>query len=493
MSDVLDPDLIAVRYTAYAQAGRYEEAVALLRDQIGHHLDDERLWFYLGSGLASTGELEESERAVREALNLVPNMLPALVLLSYVLGWLRRGDESVEAALQAAAEHPQEPSAHLAVASAHFYRRSSGTDLWTALQAALNAINLSAELEDAFALGSRAADLLGRKDQALDLLRTGLAAHPNSAVLLQAAGIVDGGERVVGDRAPLLSSQLASNPFDDESAEDLRALAFRGLRRLFYLPWLQGLLFGVTSGLVLPHPAAAALVALGLTAAVSAFFFLSFRRLEGRLPRGYLRGELRSSPRALRAVKCAAAAEAWVSVSALWVALSGGSQLGAVALALTAVPVIASQHLLSQGQYPELFSAWPDADADARRAYWNNRVKIYLSTRRIAWAGLILGIAGMSVAGLSESDTPAAAGAGACLAALLWMARAAYLARLQLALGADNPFVVGRVLQKPAGRESSARRHGAWDAVAYTLRITLVPLILFIVGAGILVSNAMPE
>ncbi|MBO0896736.1 hypothetical protein [Arthrobacter sunyaminii] len=112
----------------------------------------------------------------------------------------------------------------------------------------------------------------------------------------------------MGDRAPLLSSQLASNPFDDESAEDLRALAFQGLRRLFYLPWLQGLLFGVTSG-----------------------------------------------------------------------------------------------------------------------------------------------------------------------------------------LGADNPFVVGRVLQKPAGRESSARRHGAWDAVAYTLRITLVPLILFIVGAGILVSNAMPE
>lgn len=493
MSDVLDPDLIAVRYTAYAQAGRHEEAVALLRNQIGHHLDDERLWFYLGSGLANTGELEESERAVRQALNLVPDMLPALVLLSYVLGWLRRSDESVEASLHAAAEHPQEPSAHLAVASAHFYRRSSGTDLQIALQAALNAINLSPEHEDAFALGSRSADLLGRKREALDLLRAGLAAHPNSAVLLQAAGMVDGGGRVVGDRAPLLSSQLANNPFDEESAEDLRALAFQGLRRLLYLPWLQGILVGFSSGLVLPHPPAAALVALGLTAAVSACFVMSFRRLERRLPRGYLRGELRSSPRALRALQCAAAGEVWVSAGALWVALSGGNQFGAAVLALTAVPVIASQHLLSQGQYPELFAAWSTAGADTRRAYWNNRVKMYLSTRRIAWAGMIPGIAGLSVAGLSETETPAAAGAGACLAALVWMARAAYLARLQIALGADNPFVVGRVLQKPAGRESSARRSGAWAAAVYTLRITVLPLILFIVGAGILVSNAMPE
>ncbi len=493
MSDVLDPDLIAVRYAAYSQAGRHEEAVALLRDQIGHHLDDARLWLFLGSGLANTGDWAESERALRESLKLVPNLLPALALLSTVLGWLGRADEAVSAALQAAAEHPEEPAAHLAVASAHFYRRSNGTDLLIALRAALNTINLSPEHEDAFALGSRAADLLGRKDQAHDLLRSGLAAHPNSAALLQASGLVDGGERVVGDRAPLLSSQLAANPFDEESADDLRAVAFQGLRRLLYLPWLQGLLFGVGSGLLLPHPGAAAAVALGLTAAVTLFVLRSFRRLERRLPRGYLRAELSSSPRALRAVKCAAAAEVWVSASALWLALSGGNQFGAAALVLTALPVIASQHLLNQGQYPELFAARADAEAPDRRAYWYNGVKTYLSTRRIAWAGLILGIAGLSVAGLSESDRPAAAGAGLCLATLLWMARAVTLARLQLALGADNPFLVGRVLQKPAGKESSARRRGTWDAVIYTVRISVIPLILFIVGAEILVSNAMPE
>ncbi|WAP51844.1 tetratricopeptide repeat protein [Arthrobacter sp. ATA002] len=493
MSDVLDPELIVVRYTAYEQAGRHEEAVALIRGQIGHHLDDERLWFYLASGLANLGELAESEHAVREALQLVPDMLPALALLSYVLTRAKRSDESVSVALQAAAEHPQEPSAHLAVASAHFYRRSNGTDVQVALQAALNTINLSPEHEDAFALGARAADLLGRKSEAHDLLRTGLAAHPNSAVLLQAAGIVDDGERVVGDRAPLLSSALAANPFDEESAEDLRALAFTGLRRLLYLPWLQGILFGIISVLVLPNPFIAAAVALGLTAAAGGIFFLSVRRLERRLPRGYLRDEIRSSPRALKAMKWAAAAEVWVSASALWVALSGGNQLGAAALALTALPVVASQHLLGQGQYPELFAAWDKADTDARRAYWNNRVQMYLSTRRIAWAGLIPGIAGLSAAGLSESDTPAAAGAGACLAALLWLARAAYLARLQLALGADNPFVVGRVLQRPAGRESSARRRGTWEAMVYTVRIAVVPLIIFFVGAGILVANAMPD
>ena len=229
MSDVLEPDLIAVRFLAYTQAGRHEDAVALIRDQIGHHLDDERLWYFLGSGLANTGEVEESEHAVRRALGLVPDLLPGLVLLSRVLVYTKRGDESVAVALQAAAEHPEEPSAHVAVASAHFYRHSSGTDLAIALEAALNAIKLSPEDDEAFALGCRAADLLGRRDQALDLLRTGLAAHPSSAVLLQAAGQVNGGKRVVGDRAPLLSSMLAANPFDSGSAEDLRALALTDL------------------------------------------------------------------------------------------------------------------------------------------------------------------------------------------------------------------------------------------------------------------------
>lgn len=493
MSKVLDPDLIAARFTAYTVAGRHENALAVVKDQIGHYLDNERLWYLLAEGLANTGDLAESERAVRKALALAPELLPALVLLGEVLRIQERMDEAVGVTHHAAALYPDDATAHIAVAWAHFARQSSATDLGIALQAALNALDLSREYDAAFALAARAADMLGRKGQALSLLRDGLAEHPNSVMLLRAAGTVDGGRRVVGDQAPILRSVLAANPFEDGSAEALHELAFDSLRRLLYLPWLQGILFGLAVGPLLPNRVGAAGLALILTAAAAGIFLLALRRLEGRLPRGYLRGEIRSSPLARTALRLAAAAEAWVAGSTLWVALTGGSQLGAAVLALAALPVVASLQLLGRGEYPALMARWSDADLPARREYWKKRVQVYLSTRRIAWAGLILSIAGLSVAGLSEVEVPAVAGAGLCLASLLWLARAASLAFLQRALGEENPFVVGAVLRSVDGQQEKARRKGKSGAEIYTVRIAVVPLILFLSGGALLVSNALPK
>lgn len=493
MSEVLAPELIVLRFIAFAEAGRNDRALALVQDQIGHHLDNERLWYLLAAGLAASGELKESERAVHKALALVPDLLPALILLGQLRSAEGQPDEAVNLALHAVAKHPDDPTAHLAVASAHFARRASSTDLGIALQAARNVTGMSREHEEAFAIGARAADALGHTDEALRLLREGLAEHPNSSKLLEVAGKVDGARRVVGDRAPLLRSSLAANPFDEGSAEQLHQLTFDHLRMLFYLPWFQGILFGMAAGPLLPHRGVAAGLALLLTAAVAGVFLLSFRRLENRLPKGYLRGDICSAPPVRTALYAAAAGTVWVGSSALWAALSGGSPPAGAALALAALPVAASLELLGRAQYPALIAVWAEQDLPARRWYWNGRLQQHLSTRVVAWAGLVLGIAGLSVAGLSEADVRSVAGGGLCLAALLWLVRAVHLIRLQAGLGNDNPFVVGNVMQAPASKRDSARRQGKYGAASYTFWITVIPLVLLIFGADVLISNVIPE
>jgi hypothetical protein len=110
-------------------AGRYDDAIGLLREHLRHHPDDARGWHRLSGALSGADRKREALEAADRATALAPANAVAHRMRALALLFLKRFPEAQQAASRSIELDPTDPEPHVLLGEAlRNQRRRSGND-----------------------------------------------------------------------------------------------------------------------------------------------------------------------------------------------------------------------------------------------------------------------------------------------------------------------------------------------------------------------------
>lgn len=347
--------MVRARFNTLIAARRPEEALQLVRGQLPHHRDSVFIWALLCHGYLSTEKYPEAEEAGRQALALAPQDSSVRINLGLALFHQGKQADAVECAAQAVELRPEEAEGHFWLGHILLNGNADGKKgREAALSSARTALELDRETGDYYWLAARASSQLGNYDAARTYLADGLGAEPGHRALLKLGTQLSGGQAVVGDEVGVVRSLLAEDPMDADAHRLLRGQVFAGLRLPTLLPWLQAAAFCFLAPFV---PAAGDGGAIPVAVALAVLFGWvgrrHYRRLDSRLPAGYLKEQVDDTPLAKAGLILGAAALLAVTAGTVWSGAAGSGDQLRWALACTAaavLPAIVGRQFLLAGE-----------------------------------------------------------------------------------------------------------------------------------------------
>jgi tetratricopeptide (TPR) repeat protein len=274
-------------------AGRLENAVGVIEDQLSTDPGDADAWSYLALCHVRQARWDDAFRAGSEAVRLRPGLERGHRCLAYALRGLGRRPEAIQAAEECVRIEPHFWISHYVLAtmlaSCHDRARSTAVRQ-RAMDEAVEAVRLAPEEPQAHRQVANMLHTLGRKDEAAQALQRVLALDPaDQDARAQLASLSKGRGALVALVAARMEA-LAARPDQIHAVYQVLIVLHRLLRRLRWLaaalvlvPVVSLPVFGLGT---LPPSLGQRLYDLGFVAVVCAAVL---RHLNRKLPPGGLR------------------------------------------------------------------------------------------------------------------------------------------------------------------------------------------------------------
>jgi len=451
-----DESTLIYRSQMLQTAGRRADALALLDGGLADNPDSVALLVALATFHLSTPSPSRSLAAARRAVELDGQGTQAWAPLALALLMSQRGDEAEAAAREAIRLDPAEPGAHAVLASVLHSQVGLTNKSGVAAAAAIaHALELNPHDPALFDQAATIAIGRARPDEALGLVRRGLALDPTDAALLLTKAKLDGRRkksRIQGIET--VKSVLAVDPLDADALTQLRETFWARLRGQVISAFALALVILLVEPWLSLHRAPVTAAAVVLFAGRWAWMA---RKLRRALPPGFIRRELRRRPEGYVAIACAVLAQFTLLLGMFLAAVA--SAHGAARAALVTIMVAGT--VAWMGWMLVLAATNRDSAAD-RQAMLEADPDRALS-RDVGWAVRAL---------LGVHAVPAACAAGYLLLAAHAARPAAAHGVVTLLAGvAAGLCGVGLLLASQVPRRWRDRR---WNAVRLLLLVLLV-------------------
>lgn len=228
------PDNAVERARALINANRAGAAIGLLHRWLATEPDDPACWLMLAIAWGVEANPAQMRAAAERAISLAPDEPLGHRLISAALADLGQPEPAAHAALQAIRLDPDDPGGHLAYAAAASRLPRFRED---AYRAAWRAIELDPDDADTHFVFALTCDALNRTTECRRAYQEALRRDPGHSAARNNLAALDAGfgSRSLSTSLHAFGGVLQSDPQSVEAKENLQLVAYRGVRRFYWV------------------------------------------------------------------------------------------------------------------------------------------------------------------------------------------------------------------------------------------------------------------